>query len=186
MLNRTYPGQVERICPICQRIHFVWPSEIKRDAGHCCSPRCYHLSKVRPISEKFWEKVKKIDTCWIWIGAKSEFGYGRLGNGNDKSGLQAHRVSWELHHGPIPEGMAVCHKCDNPPCVNPNHLFLGTLKDNTQDMLKKNRFPIKRITAEEIQEIRTRYAAGGISQSMLALMYGFSQTHISRIICNSP
>ena len=77
--------------------------------------------------------------CWGWIGATSS-GYGRLGRGGRGEGLvYAHRLSWELRNGPIPEGMCVLHRCDNPPCSNPDHLFLGTKADNNRDMSVKGR-----------------------------------------------
>ncbi|KKN16791.1 hypothetical protein LCGC14_0972530, partial [marine sediment metagenome] len=85
---------------------------------------------------RFWGKVKKTNSCWMWV-ATLHAGYGYVGlNGKDYS---AHRISWEIHFGKIPEGMLVLHKCDNPPCVNPKHLWIGTRKQNTQDMIKKGR-----------------------------------------------
>lgn len=95
----------------------------------------------RPEAERFWEKVKKTPSCWLWTGAHKDgrWPYGVLGGGASRVPKLAHRVSWELHHGPIPDGMNVLHKCDNPPCVRPDHLFLGTLSDNTQDMVAKGR-----------------------------------------------
>ena len=87
--------------------------------------------------ERFWAKVEKTDWCWIWTGARSQFGYGNLTtNGKQEN---AHRVSWEIHFGPIPDGMRVLHACDNPPCVRPFHLFLGTQKDNNRDRETKGR-----------------------------------------------
>lgn len=75
--------------------------------------------------------------CWLWEGAVDRYGYGKIRDNCHR--VQAHRVSWILHNGPIPEGLCVLHKCDVPGCVNPDHLFLGTNKDNTQDALKKGR-----------------------------------------------
>jgi len=79
--------------------------------------------------------------CIIWTKATSHWGYGRIRRGaRGAGGAATHRVSWEIAHGPIPDGMFVLHHCDNPPCCDPEHLFLGTLSDNTQDMLAKGRF----------------------------------------------
>ena len=76
-------------------------------------------------------------SCWLWKGGKTEFGYGRANNGG--KGIFAHRLSWVIYSGKIPEGILVCHKCDNPSCVNPVHLFLGTTTDNVRDCVKKKR-----------------------------------------------
>ncbi|TSA41005.1 MAG: HNH endonuclease [Verrucomicrobiales bacterium] len=87
--------------------------------------------------DSFWSRVKKTDDCWIFSGGKKGRGYGQHRfQGQSQS---AHRVSFQLCKGEIPKGILVCHTCDNPPCVNPDHLFLGTGKDNAQDMLKKGR-----------------------------------------------
>src|SRR6185369_17008438 len=90
---------------------------------------------------KFWQKVDKSggpDSCWEWRGARREFGYGMVRiNGILR---RVHRVSWEIRFGVITGDFAVCHKCDNPPCVNPDHLFLGDAKDNVNDCISKQRF----------------------------------------------
>lgn len=94
------------------------------------------------FSERFWRYVEKRadDECWPWDGHKTPNGYGRIQTGGKGSPHEsAHRVSYELHHGPIPEGLVIMHSCDNPACVNPAHLSVGTYKDNTQDMIRKGR-----------------------------------------------
>lgn len=97
--------------------------------------------------ERFWKKVQKTDWCWIWTASFFTNGYGQFRHGSRTDGTRkldhAHRMAYRLEVGQIPEGMLVCHKCDNKKCVNPDHLFLGTSKDNTQDMIKKGRAGLK-------------------------------------------
>lgn len=87
--------------------------------------------------DRFWNKVDRSGDCWTWQGSRDRKGYGRV-SVNQRPVL-AHRFSWTLSHGPIPDGLCVLHKCDNPPCVNPEHLFLGTIADNNRDMVAKGR-----------------------------------------------
>jgi len=85
----------------------------------------------------FLQKIDKTGNCWDWLAGKDKDGYGKIKiNGKD---LQAHRASWDFHNGLIPEGMSVLHHCDNPSCVNPSHLFLGTTLDNMRDRDTKGR-----------------------------------------------
>jgi hypothetical protein len=102
--------------------------------------------RLRPTSEElFWSKVRilgKYD-CWEWMGYRNHNGYGRLGRVVDGTNVQtlAHRFAWELVNGPVPVDKRILHYCDNPPCVNIEHLWLGTQSDNVQDMLRKGRGP---------------------------------------------
>jgi len=101
------------------------------------------FSAVRPhgsLEDRFFSKVIKLDDCWMWAGNKRSNGYGAIQQGGRGSRtLSAHRVSYEIHKGEIPDGMVVMHSCDNPSCVNPDHLSVGTYKQNTHDMIAKGR-----------------------------------------------
>lgn len=97
------------------------------------------MPRMKSLAERFWSKVEKKSGCWSWNGAKTS-GYGYITRGKRGDGLiRAHRLSYELHFGPIPEGLEVRHKCDNPECTNPNHLELGTHSDNMKDIVKRRR-----------------------------------------------
>jgi hypothetical protein len=155
----------------------------------------------KPISERFWSKVKKTETCWLWIGAKDRYGYGQLVV-NRKKKLASH-VSWMLSHGEFPKGLWVLHKCDNPACVRPDHLFLGTRLDNVADMCKKGRAAtgqnhgsklhperiarhersgMAKLTTESVKTIREKYQTGKYSNRKLAQEYGVTHTNISAIV----
>jgi len=145
---------------------------------------------ARSLIERFWEKVDKRgpDECWPWMGSKLvSGGYGRIFDGESKM-LRAHRLSWEIAHGkPVPEGMHVCHTCDNPVCVNPNHLFIGTIADNNADMVEKGRqakgesLPQSKVTEQDVRDIRRLYEEGW-SQGALGRRYDITQPTVYDIV----
>ena len=136
------------------------------------------------MATRFWANVQKTTDCWLWTGCSGgRLGYGVLSYpGRSKGGTPAHRYSWELHVGPIPEGLCVLHHCDNPPCVRPGHLFLGTKADNTADMMLKGRHVSRRgveagrakLTDDIVRSIRTDPRG----YKALAKVYGVERTTI--------
>ena len=147
----------------------------------------YGPKPVDPVT-RFWPKVNKTGTCWLWLGATSRHGYGKMKN-RDRRLVFAHRFAWQLEHGPIPEGMCVCHHCDVPACVNPAHLFLGTMLDNVRDMHAKQRdnkargesHPRAKLTEASVVEIRSLVLAG-ISRRHVAHQFCVTHQSITKII----
>lgn len=131
----------------------------------------------RPIEERFYGKVKKMPSgCWHWTGARHWTGYGVISDWPKVK--RAHRVSYEIHCGPIPDGLLVRHKCDNKICVNPDHLELGTKVDNAMDMLERGHFRPKRTLSD--RQIRTIRDAEGTTIE-LARKFKVAPSTISRI-----
>jgi len=162
--------------------------------------------KPKSLAERFWPKVPRGDGCWNWTGSMKPNGYGTIGYDTKGTSRYAHRVAWELTHGPIPAGMNVCHRCDNRRCVRPEHLFLGTQSENIKDAFAKGRgFSAFRdpavlqravekgnetrrkltglsllLTGEQIESVR-HWLSLGFSQDHTAARFGVSQAMISRI-----
>ena len=135
----------------------------------------------RKTYERFICKIEKTNTCWIWKAQIYPNGYGAF-HIDGKNSL-AHRASWMLHKGQVPKNKIVCHKCDNRKCVNPDHLFLGSYKDNTEDMIKKGRHAIQKQILDNIQkrEVIKMYL-NHIAQREIAKYFKVHQRTIWRII----
>lgn len=188
-------------CGQCS-VDYVADRQSRRFCSLACSAK--HIGDLarRPLADRFWEKVDKgaADACWDWIGARAAVrylgGYGIIMVVKGQSPVGAHRVSWELHNGPIPPGMLVCHKCDNPSCTNPKHLFLGTVQDNSIDCARKGRVrggmpkgkargtrnPQAKLSDVAVLEIRTAYAGGGVTYFDLAARHGVTYATIGSIV----
>lgn len=129
-------------------------------------------------------KQRSIDECWEWHGAVGRNGYGRFAAYGRTGG--AHRFSWHLYCGPIPAGLLVCHHCDNPKCVNPAHLFLGTQRDNIHDSVKKGRMKsnghaCRCLTTEQVAQVR-QFGQEGLNLRQIAVQFGVSRTTINRVL----
>lgn len=139
--------------------------------------------------DRFWAKVDTSGECWNWTSTIQRLGYGQFRVGTKQ--LKAHRVAWVIFNGPIPTGKLVCHHCDNRKCVRPDHLFIGTARDNTHDCIQKGRFPAGRkgedhhyakLTEPKVKEIRDLCAdSDGPTLSEVAEMYGVHLETIRRI-----
>jgi hypothetical protein len=194
----------QRPCVQCGQL-FQPLNDVKR----FCGKRCYGDAKKQPTEERFWPHVHKTDTCWLWTSGCNEHGYGRISH-NRRMEL-AHRISWMLHNGSIPKGLFVLHRCDNPPCVNPDHLWLGTYTDNARDMAAKGRqvfqrhperaargarngnathpetrprgeqHPSAKLTENDVHAIRKLRGAGRTMPS-LAAQFGVIEGTIKRIV----
>jgi len=158
-------------------------SEVARGkAGRFCSKSCSNLArdyKSRPPQERFWARVDKSGSCWLWTGYVTENGYGQFGQSTVSGDNEyAHRYSYKISHGPIPEGSMVLHKCDVRTCVRPDHLYLGTAKQNTADMdARGRRGKNARLPPEIVRAIRS--TAG--SHTQIARRFDLSLTCVSNI-----
>lgn len=125
------------MCPTCNQSFQIKPSRQQIYCSHLCEGR----SRITSPITRFWDKTQKTNTCWLWIGAHKKRGYGVISiriNGHPHN-IHAHRLSWIIHYGTIPDGMDVCHHCDTPACVRPDHLFLGDAAMNMADAKAKGR-----------------------------------------------
>lgn len=140
-----------------------------------------------PVEERFWANINKVGSCWLWTGINTDR-YGKLKISGKM--VLAHRYSYELHFGTIPDGLFVLHKCDTPACVNPDHLFLGTKQDNAADREQKGRGRDSRgdkkgqdakLTEAKVRQIFKDYGIG-MTQKEIGKKHGIAQGHVSRVL----
>lgn len=139
------------------------------------------------IQERFEEKYEKSDGCWNWTAHKNSDGYGTFRISDRHQ--YAHRIAYQLYVGEIPAGLCVCHRCDNPSCVRPEHLFLGTFADNAHDCMSKGRWKDQsgekhwrtKLTTEQVRTIRTKHSEGARGVD-LAREFGLVRSAVSKIV----
>lgn len=140
---------------------------------------------IIPVEQRFWQKVeiRGADQCWNWKGYRDSKGYGLLTNGDPKKRrVFAHRLSYRIAHGPFDANLFICHHCDNPPCVNPSHLFLGDIRANNQDKVRKGRQAKGErahkavLTAFKVRAIRVFYARGQYDINDIIRLYNISRS----------
>ena len=164
------------------------PAMKKRLPSQIVKPYTYSLEQRHKIYDLFLSKVGKTDTCWIWFGPKNSQGYGQFSfNGYN---YRAHRFIWSYFNGEQPAKMCICHKCDNPSCVKPSHLFLVTYSENRIDAIKKGRIvakcgedhPRAKLTNKDVAKIRE--IGRKVTLREMGKEFGVNITSIDRVILN--
>ena len=189
----------EVVCPVCSKSTQLLAS-VAKNRKTCGQRECTNELKRRnakaqapAIADRFKMRVEKQSNgCWLWTGNMSKGGYGVIVI--DGKPVRAHRLSYTLHRGEIPEGLFICHHCDNPSCVNPDHLYAGTHQQNMDDRTRRGRNHIPRgvaprgagngmakLNGEKVLEIKTALSSKSSSQSELARKYGVDPSLISKI-----
>lgn len=184
--DSTPSKRVQRECLYCGKSILVYASRVSKGNGKFCNLRCAGLMQVghASLADRLWVNVQKTETCWLWTGKLNGGGYGTISRNRKPDGV--HRIAWELANGPIPEGLQILHSCDVPNCVRNDgvnsHLHLGTQSQNMAEMADRGHHADSRLTPELADQVRARYAEGGIYQRQLAQELGVAQTTISAVV----
>ncbi len=191
-------NRVSRTCRQCGAAFDVKPSRLRYGGALWCSRACYYRSRTwvraktpNEAADVFWSRVAKSDApdaCWPWLGRPNTEGYGRMMVNGERQ--LAHRIAYQLANGPIPDGLLVCHSCDNPPCCNPAHLWVGTDGDNSEDKAAKGRAQrlhgtltgTAKLTDEHVLAIRERRQREGTAYRTLAADFGVSACCVRHIV----
>jgi hypothetical protein len=185
---------IPRTCEQCGASFLARKHQIEIGNGRyhnrSCAAKGRGANNPRLTPERFWAKVNKLPSgCWEWTGATNKGGYGILHTLAYDS-QKAHRLAWELTHGPIPDGLLICHHCDNPPCCNPDHLFLGTHTDNMKDAFSKGRISRPKgdshhnakMSSEEVALARQLHTEGKTTGAALARRFGMSKAAMCKLL----
>jgi len=176
-------GSFQAVCPVCKNKFLA-----NYEGRVCCSADCAKELQGS-FSDRFWQRVRKGPDCWEWIKPPSRMEkYPRIKRNGEQ--VSAHRVSWELSFGAVTEGLCVLHRCDNVRCVRPDHLFLGTFQDNTDDMFTKGRankakgekHGRAKITEEDARQILAWAKDGELTQVQIAEYFGLHPVYVNKLI----
>lgn len=211
--HRRYADGYNSQCKACHRVGLERVKQEDRPTGLCacgCGETIFLVNKRGtsrtyksghcnpPLAERLWAHVTKTESCWLWTGTVNKKGYGTISD-TRRSKLvgrctirTTHQISWELTNGPIPKGMWVLHHCDVRNCVRPDHLYLGTRRDNVRDAVARNRIktrrgedcPTAKLTSAAVRDIRQRFETDpylGLQKEM-AIEYGVSTSVIHLIV----
>lgn len=148
---------------------------------------------MKSAEERFWNKVNKTESCWLWTGEISTSGYARFHDNVKRTKVQATRWVFERLFGPVPDDQDICHRCDVRECVNPNHLFLGSRSENMKDAANKGRLPWQKVPPKGVRHPRAKFtdsqvlevrklAKDGISGSSIARLFNVDHSTVNRII----
>lgn len=200
-MSEGQSSKIQRTCEHCGKIFDIPLAWVKKGEGKFCSRPCHYAAATQSLGFRFLRYLSPPNEngCILWSGTVNSTGYGvlRIRVENQYHFLRAHRIAWEKAHGPIPEGLEVCHRCDIhcPPgdvsyrrCTNPDHLFLATWTENMKDKIAKGRQSqgercnLSKLTDDIVREIRRCYAAGGITLLALAKQHGITTGNVHAIV----